>query len=173
MAIHLRSLVSASHLPGAARINAKWRFLISKAILFMSWVQSWERHFLHTWARHWMTGGTCALAGDWPNILMGSNPHYPIAEYSRLSSGTTLARFTVLFNRREQSAAGRLIEFSPARDVTMKAYKQLTYEQRCQLYALNNTNHIIAQSLEQRLRMRPSSAVKFCQASTAKLRISS
>jgi IS30 family transposase len=29
-----------------------------------------------------------------------------------------------------------LIVFSPARDATMKTYKQLTYEQRCQIYAL-------------------------------------
>ena len=29
-----------------------------------------------------------------------------------------------------------LIAFSPARDATMKTYKQLTYEQRCQIYAL-------------------------------------
>jgi IS30 family transposase len=32
-----------------------------------------------------------------------------------------------------------LIVFSPARDVTMKTYKQLTYEQRCQIYALSKT----------------------------------
>lgn len=32
-----------------------------------------------------------------------------------------------------------LIAFSPARDATMKTYKQLTYEQRCQIYALNKT----------------------------------
>ena len=32
-----------------------------------------------------------------------------------------------------------LIVFSPARDATMKAYKQLTYEQRCQIYTLNKT----------------------------------
>ena len=30
-----------------------------------------------------------------------------------------------------------LIAFSPARDATMKAYKQLTYELRCQIYAFN------------------------------------
>ncbi len=29
-----------------------------------------------------------------------------------------------------------LITFSPARDATMKTYKQLTYELRCQIYAL-------------------------------------
>jgi len=29
-----------------------------------------------------------------------------------------------------------LIAFSPARDATMKTYKQLTYEERCQIYAL-------------------------------------
>jgi len=29
-----------------------------------------------------------------------------------------------------------LIAFSPARDATMKTYKQLTYEQQCQIYAL-------------------------------------
>ena len=29
-----------------------------------------------------------------------------------------------------------LIAYSPARDATMKTYKQLTYEQRCQIYAL-------------------------------------
>ena len=32
-----------------------------------------------------------------------------------------------------------LIAFSPARDATMKTYKQLTYEQRCQIYALKKT----------------------------------
>jgi IS30 family transposase len=32
-----------------------------------------------------------------------------------------------------------LITFSPARDATMKTYKQLTYEQRCQIYALSKT----------------------------------
>ena len=32
-----------------------------------------------------------------------------------------------------------LIAFSPARDATMKTYKQLIYEQRCQIYALNKT----------------------------------
>jgi IS30 family transposase len=32
-----------------------------------------------------------------------------------------------------------LIVFSPARDATMKTYNQLTYEQRCQIYALNKT----------------------------------
>jgi IS30 family transposase len=32
-----------------------------------------------------------------------------------------------------------LIAFSPARDATMKTYKQLTYELRCQIYALNRT----------------------------------
>ena len=32
-----------------------------------------------------------------------------------------------------------LIAFSPARDATMKTYKQLTYELRCQIYALNKT----------------------------------
>lgn len=32
-----------------------------------------------------------------------------------------------------------LIAFSPARDATMKTYKQLTYEQRCQIYALNKS----------------------------------
>lgn len=32
-----------------------------------------------------------------------------------------------------------LIVFSPARDATMKTYKQLTYEQRCQIYALSKT----------------------------------
>jgi IS30 family transposase len=32
-----------------------------------------------------------------------------------------------------------LIAFSPARDATMKTYNQLTYEQRCQIYALNKT----------------------------------
>ncbi len=32
-----------------------------------------------------------------------------------------------------------LITFSPARDVTMKTYKQLTYELRCQIYALKKT----------------------------------
>jgi IS30 family transposase len=32
-----------------------------------------------------------------------------------------------------------LIAFSPARDATMKTYKQLTYEQRCQIYALSKT----------------------------------
>jgi IS30 family transposase len=32
-----------------------------------------------------------------------------------------------------------LIAFSPARDATMKSYKQLTYEERCQIYALNKT----------------------------------
>ncbi len=32
-----------------------------------------------------------------------------------------------------------LIVFSPARDATMKTYKQLTYEIRCQIYALNKT----------------------------------
>jgi IS30 family transposase len=33
-----------------------------------------------------------------------------------------------------------LIAFSPARDATMKTYKQLTYEQRCQIYALSKTD---------------------------------
>jgi IS30 family transposase len=33
-----------------------------------------------------------------------------------------------------------LIAFSRARDATMKAYKQLTYEQRCQIYALSKTD---------------------------------
>ena len=32
-----------------------------------------------------------------------------------------------------------LIAFSPARDATMKTYKQLTYELRCQIYALKKT----------------------------------
>jgi len=32
-----------------------------------------------------------------------------------------------------------LIAFSLARDATMKTYKQLTYEQRCQIYALSKT----------------------------------
>jgi IS30 family transposase len=32
-----------------------------------------------------------------------------------------------------------LIAFSPARDATMKTYKQLTYEQRCQIDALSKT----------------------------------
>ena len=32
-----------------------------------------------------------------------------------------------------------LIAFSPARDATMNTYKQLTYEQRCQIFALNKT----------------------------------
>ena len=32
-----------------------------------------------------------------------------------------------------------LIAVSPARDATMKTYKQLTYELRCQIYALNKT----------------------------------
>jgi IS30 family transposase len=32
-----------------------------------------------------------------------------------------------------------LIAFSPARNATMKTYKQLTYEQRCQIYALSKT----------------------------------
>ena len=32
-----------------------------------------------------------------------------------------------------------LIAFSPAIDATMKTYKQLTYEQRCQIYALSKT----------------------------------
>ena len=32
-----------------------------------------------------------------------------------------------------------LIAFSPARDATMKTYKQLTYELRCQIFALNKT----------------------------------
>jgi IS30 family transposase len=32
-----------------------------------------------------------------------------------------------------------LIAFSPARDATMKTYKQLTYKQRCQIYALSKT----------------------------------
>lgn len=32
-----------------------------------------------------------------------------------------------------------LIAFSPARDATMKTYKQLTYEERCQIYALNKS----------------------------------
>jgi transcriptional regulator len=32
-----------------------------------------------------------------------------------------------------------LIAFSQARDATMKTYKQLTYEQRCQVYALSKT----------------------------------
>ena len=32
-----------------------------------------------------------------------------------------------------------LSAFSPARDATMKTYKQLTYEQRCQIYALKKT----------------------------------
>ena len=32
-----------------------------------------------------------------------------------------------------------LIVFSPARDATMKTYEQLTYEQRCQIYALKKT----------------------------------
>ena len=32
-----------------------------------------------------------------------------------------------------------LVVFSPARDATMRTYKQLTYEQRCQIYALNKT----------------------------------
>jgi len=32
-----------------------------------------------------------------------------------------------------------LIAFSPARDATMKTYKQLTYEQRCQFYAFRKT----------------------------------
>jgi IS30 family transposase len=32
-----------------------------------------------------------------------------------------------------------LIAFSPARDATMKTYQQLTYELRCQIYALNKT----------------------------------
>ena len=32
-----------------------------------------------------------------------------------------------------------LIAFSPARDATMKTYKQLTYEKLCQMYALNKT----------------------------------
>jgi len=34
-------------------------------------------------------------------------------------------------------AACKLVAFSPARDATMKIYKQLTYEQRCQISALN------------------------------------
>ena len=33
-----------------------------------------------------------------------------------------------------------LIAFSPARDATMKTYEQLTYEQRCQIYALNKAD---------------------------------
>jgi IS30 family transposase len=32
-----------------------------------------------------------------------------------------------------------LIAFSPARDATMKTYKQLTYEQRCKIYASSKT----------------------------------
>jgi IS30 family transposase len=32
-----------------------------------------------------------------------------------------------------------LITFSPARDATMKTFKQLLYEQRCQIYALSKT----------------------------------
>jgi len=32
------------------------------------------------------------------------------------------------------------IVFSPARDVAMKPYKQLTYEQRCQIYVLKNSD---------------------------------
>lgn len=32
-----------------------------------------------------------------------------------------------------------LIAFCPARDATMKTYKQLTYEERCQIYALNKS----------------------------------
>ena len=43
-----------------------------------------------------------------------------------------------------------LIAFSPARDATMKTYKQLTYELRCQIYALNKTGmsqNLIAKQL--------------------------
>jgi len=32
-----------------------------------------------------------------------------------------------------------LIAFSLARDAVIKTYNQLTYEQRCQIYALNKT----------------------------------
>jgi predicted XRE-type DNA-binding protein len=38
-----------------------------------------------------------------------------------------------------KSEEDMLIAFSPARDATMKTYKQLTYEQRCQIYALSKT----------------------------------
>jgi IS30 family transposase len=44
-----------------------------------------------------------------------------------------------------------LIAFSPARDTTMKTYKQLTYEIRCQIYALKKTDlsqNKIAQQLK-------------------------
>ena len=44
-----------------------------------------------------------------------------------------------------------LIAFSPARDATMKTYKQLTYEIRCQIYALKKTGlnqNKIAQQLK-------------------------
>jgi len=44
-----------------------------------------------------------------------------------------------------------LIAFSPARDATMKTYKQLTYELRCQIYALKKTGlsqNKIAQQLK-------------------------
>ena len=44
-----------------------------------------------------------------------------------------------------------LIAFSPARDATMKTYKQLTYELRCQIYALNKigmSQNKIAQQLK-------------------------
>ena len=44
-----------------------------------------------------------------------------------------------------------LIAFSPARDTTMKTYKQLTYEIRCQIYALKKTGlsqNKIAQQLK-------------------------
>jgi IS30 family transposase len=44
-----------------------------------------------------------------------------------------------------------LIVFSQARNATMKTYKQLTYELRCQIYALNKTGmsqNKIAQQLK-------------------------
>jgi IS30 family transposase len=44
-----------------------------------------------------------------------------------------------------------LIDFSPGRDATMKTYKQLTYELRCQIYALKKTGlsqNEIAQQLK-------------------------
>ena len=33
----------------------------------------------------------------------------------------------------------KVIAFSPARDMTMTSYAQLTYEQRCQIYALKKS----------------------------------
>ncbi len=40
---------------------------------------------------------------------------------------------------RKSGQLNMLIVFSPARDATMKTYKQLAYEIRCQIYALNKT----------------------------------